>query len=266
MKRLLIYLSLLLVAACQHNQHITINKDYHSIAQDSRIQYIVLHYTASDLQHALYLLTKGQVSSHYLIEDKQGQIYQLVDDHNRAWHAGISNWQGRTFLNSSSIGIEIVNNGFTDTAQGRIWHPYSEQQIKALIVLLKDLKARHKLAVENIIGHSDIAPQRKTDPGPLFPWRRLAKEGLAVWPNEQAVATQTVVFDKLGMPSTLWIQQHLATIGYQTPQTGTLDDQTIKVIAAFQMRFQPDYCIGIPNTRTAALLSVVASKNFTIPK
>lgn len=264
MKRLVIYLSLFILSACQHS--ITINRNYHATGQDNRIQYVILHYTATDLQHSLYLLTKGQVSSHYLIDDNQGQVYQLVDDNNRAWHAGISDWQGRTYLNSSSIGIEIVNKGFTDTPQGRIWYPYSEKQIDALIVLLKDLKARYHLTVENILGHSDIAPQRKTDPGPLFPWRRLAKEGLAVWPNEQAVIDQTALFDKKGMPSILWFQEHLATVGYQVPLTGRLDNKTTRVIAAFQMRFQPEHFNGIPNNKTAALLSVVASKNFTIPK
>lgn len=264
MKRLVVYLSLLLLTACQSG--LNINKDYHAKGQDSRVQYIVLHYTATDFKRSLYLLTTQAVSSHYLISDNKGQIYQLVDENNRAWHAGISDWQGKTYLNASTIGIEIVNKGFTDTPQGRVWYPYSEAQITALIALLKDLKARYNLSAENIIGHSDIAPQRKTDPGPLLPWRRLAKAGVAVWPNEPAVIAQTAVFDKVGMPAPHWIQQHLASIGYQTPQTGKLDAETTKVIAAFQMRYQPEHFNGIPNNRTAALLSVVAAKNFAIPK
>ena len=265
MKKLCLCFCLILLTACQSG--LKVNKDYQAVGQDSRVQYVVLHYTATNFNRSLYLLTKEPVSSHYLIEDQKGTIYQLVDEKNRAWHAGLSEWQGRTFLNSSSIGIEIVNEGFTEEAHGNIkWHPYSEAQIQSLILLLKDIKARYKLSAENILGHSDIAPLRKTDPGPLFPWRRLAKEGLAVWPNEQAVAAQKAVFDQQKLPDTSWVQEKLAIIGYAVPQTGLLDKPTVKVIKAFQMRYQPENVTGVVDSKTAALLVVVARKDFITPK
>lgn len=264
MKKILICCCLLLLTACQTD--LTINKDYQSTAQDSRVQYVILHYTASDFDRSLHLLTTQSVSSHYLIDDKTDKIYQLVDENNRAWHAGLSEWQGRTFLNSSSIGIELVNKGFTETATGKVWYPYSEAQIQALIALLTDIKTRYNLPAESILGHSDIAPQRKTDPGPLFPWRRLAQQGLAVWPNEQAVAQQTVFYQQRGLPDIAWVQQQLATIGYEIVPTGELDEQTTKVIQAFQMRYQQENITGIIDNKTAALLAVVANKDFVKPQ
>lgn len=142
-----------------------------------------------------------------------------MDENQRAWHAGDSQWQGRTWLNSSSIGIEIVNPGFKDTPTGRLWYPYSEAQVQSLIVLLKDISKRHAINPHSIIGHSDIAPLRKLDPGPLFPWKRLASEGIGIWPNEQAVARQQAIFEAQ-LPSITWFQTQLARVGYDTPQTG----------------------------------------------
>ena len=132
-------------------------------------------------------------------------IYKLVDENQRAWHAGESQWKGRTWLNSSSIGIEIVNKGFRDTPQGRVWYPYTEGQIQTLIALLKDLKTRHGVPGANIVGHSDIAPQRKVDPGPLFPWQRLAEAGLIRWPDAAQVASRRGEFEQ-ALPDALWFQ------------------------------------------------------------
>lgn len=264
MKKLLICCSILWLSACQNE--LQIEKKHQSSAQDNRVQYIVLHYTAADLQHSLYLLTKTNVSSHYLIS-KEGTIYQLVNDDKRAWHAGVSEWQGRNSLNNSSIGIELVNLGYKETPQKtRAWFNYSDAQIKSLKALLKELQTRYNVPSENILGHSDIAPQRKSDPGPLLPWRELSKEGLAVWPNEDAVNKAQAIFDIKGLPSTTWVQNKLASIGYTTPKTGELDDDTLKAISAFQMRYQPDNFSGTVDSKTAALLSVIADKNFTIPQ
>ena len=133
---------------------------------DSRVQFVIVHYTSASLERSLQLLTHGEVSSHYLIgDDKSATIYKLMDENLRAWHAGESEWQGRTWLNSSSIGIEIVNPGFKDTPTGRLWYPYSEAQVQSLIVLLKDISKRQGISPRHIIGHSDIAPLRKLDPG-----------------------------------------------------------------------------------------------------
>ncbi|KJZ36711.1 N-acetylmuramoyl-L-alanine amidase [Pseudomonas sp. B21-040] len=254
MKYLALIVSLLL-AGCASGPRI--DTSHPSANYDSRIQFVVVHYTNASLERSLQLLTHGEVSSHYLIgDDKGATIYKLMDENYRAWHAGESEWQGRTWLNSSSIGIEIVNPGFKDTPTGRQWYPYSEDQVQSLIVLLKDISKRYHINPRAIIGHSDIAPGRKLDPGPLFPWKRLAAEGLGIWPNQQAVARQQVRF-AAQLPSISWFQGQLATLGYATPQTGELDVATRQVLAAFQMHFRPSRFDGTPDAETAALLQVL---------
>ena len=255
MKYLALIASLLLLAGCASGPRI--DTSHPSTNYDSRIQFVVLHYTNASLERSLQLLTHGEVSSHYLIgDDKGATIYKLMDENFRAWHAGESEWQGRTWLNSSSIGIEIVNPGFKDTPTGRVWYPYSEDQVQSLIVLLKDISKRYNIHPRAIIGHSDIAPMRKLDPGPLFPWKRLAAEGIGVWPNEQAVARQQAQF-AAQLPSISWFQGQLAKLGYATPQTGELDVATRHVLAAFQLHFRPSRFDGTPDAETAALLQVL---------
>lgn len=254
MKEFVSALLLALLAGCASGP--SIDRSHPSANQDERIQFVVLHYTSASLERSLALLTHGEVSSHYLIGDNDGKIYQLVDESRRAWHAGESQWQGRTWLNSTSIGIEIVNPGFTDTPTGRLWYPYSEAQIQSLIVLLKDIVARNNIQPRHIIGHSDIAPLRKLDPGPLFPWKRLADEGLGVWPDANAVARQRARFD-VNPPSVTWYQQQLARFGYSVDQSGELDVETRHVLAAFQMRFRPQRFDGEPDAQTAAILHVL---------
>ncbi|MFS0825067.1 N-acetylmuramoyl-L-alanine amidase [Pseudomonas phoenicis] len=254
MKALFTSLLLLLLAGCSTG--LRIDRDHVSANQDNRIQFVVLHYTNASLERSLALLTHGEVSSHYLIGDGPATVYQLVDESRRAWHAGDSQWDGRTWLNSTSIGIEIVNPGFTDTPQGRVWHPYSEAQIQSLIALLKDIVKRNGIQPRYIVGHSDIAPLRKQDPGPLFPWKRLADAGLGVWPDANAVAQQQAWFAS-NPPSIAWYQQQLVRFGYAVSQTGELDEATRHVLAAFQMRFRPQRFDGQPDAQTAAMLQVL---------
>src|SRR5690606_10953068 len=123
-----------------------------SVGHDSRVQFIVLHYTSSDLERSLDILKGDGVSSHYLIGESPATIYQLVDENRRAWHAGDSQWRGRTWLNSSSIGIELVNRGYIVGEQGRPGYPDSDAQIDSLNVALKGSKARHGLKPGAIIG------------------------------------------------------------------------------------------------------------------
>ncbi|AYC30943.1 N-acetylmuramoyl-L-alanine amidase [Pseudomonas cavernae] len=247
-------LILALLAGCAGGPQI--DNSHPSASYDSRVQFVVLHYTSTDLQHSLQLLTHGELSSHYLIGAAPPTIYRLVDENQRAWHAGESEWQGRTWLNSSSIGIELVNPGYADSANGRVWYPYREEQIEALIVLLKDIVQRYRIAPENIVGHSDIAPQRKLDPGPLFPWQRLAAAGLGRWPEAGAVARAQARFAQ-APPSAGWFQQQLRRLGYAVPQSGELDAPTRQVLAAFQMHYRPSRCDGQADAQTAALLSVL---------
>ena len=256
MKFLALVASLFVLAGCASGPRY--DTSHPSANYDSRIQFVVVHYTSASLERSLQLLTHGDVSSHYLIgDDKSATVYKLMDENQRAWHAGESQWQGRTWLNSSSIGIEIVNPGYKDTPTGRLWYPYSEAQIQSLLTLLKDISKRNGISPRHIIGHSDIAPLRKLDPGPLFPWNRLAAEGLGLWPNEQAVARQQAVFNSNPLPEIGWFQAQLARLGYDTPQTGELDIATRHVLAAFQMHYRPARFDGTPDAQTAALLLVL---------
>ncbi|GLH41294.1 N-acetylmuramoyl-L-alanine amidase [Pseudomonas atacamensis] len=256
MKFLALVASLFVLAGCASGPRY--DTSHPSANYDSRIQFVVVHYTSASLERSLQLLTHGDVSSHYLIgDDKNATVYKLMDENQRAWHAGESQWQGRTWLNSSSIGIEIVNPGYKDTSTGRLWYPYSEAQIESLITLLKDISKRNGISPRHIIGHSDIAPLRKLDPGPLFPWKRLAAEGLGLWPNEQVVARQQAVFNSNPLPEIGWFQAQLARLGYDTPQTGELDVATRHVLAAFQMHYRPARFDGTPDAQTAALLLVL---------
>lgn len=141
---------------------------------DRRPSYVILHHTTNDTaDQALRTLTDRlrEVSAHYLI-GRDGRIYQLVDERRRAWHAGQSRWGTDADLNSSSIGIELDNNGR---------EPFSTEQIDALLRLLDDLKSRYRIPTENFLGHADVAPGRKVDPSARFPWRRLAQHGFGLW-------------------------------------------------------------------------------------
>lgn len=254
MRHFFLSLCALLLVGCSSAPRI--DTTHTSSGHNSRVQYIVLHYTSTDLAHSLQLLTQGEVSSHYLIGEAPATIYRLVDEDRRAWHAGDSQWQGRTWLNGTTIGIELVNQGFYDGPNGRHWQPYAPAQIDALIVLLKDIMQRHQLPPGSILAHSDIAPQRKVDPGPLFPWQQLAEAGLLPWPDADAVARQQALFAN-SLPSVQWFQQQLARQGYAVPSHGELDQATRNVIAAFQMKYRPARYDGEPDAQTAALLLVL---------
>ncbi|TAG67855.1 MAG: N-acetylmuramoyl-L-alanine amidase, partial [Burkholderiales bacterium] len=232
-------LPLALIGGCatMNPSTIAIDRTYTSKSQDSRVQYIIVHFTTIDLEKSLRVLTQGEVSSHYLVAENPPTIYQLVDESRRAYHAGLSRWKNAAALNASSIGIEIVGLGYTDTPQGRVWHEFPKSQIDAVIALIKDIAQRHNVAPDRILGHSDIAPGRKNDPGPKFPWKRLADEGIIPWPDAAAVASRRINYER-ELPGIKWFQQKLAQHGYATPQTGVLDQATIDVMSAFQMRFR----------------------------
>ncbi|MBZ9731455.1 N-acetylmuramoyl-L-alanine amidase [Salegentibacter sp. JZCK2] len=142
--------------------------------------YVVIHHTAQDsIQQTLstFTLPRTQVSSHYVIA-KNGEIYHMLNDYYRAWHGGIGKWGNNTDLNSSSLGIEIDNNGEEE---------FTNLQIISLIELLDEIKEKYSIPAENFIGHSDIAPSRKVDPNANFPWKRLAEEGFGLWYDETEV-------------------------------------------------------------------------------
>ena len=236
-----------------------IDRSLSARGQSSRVKFLVIHYTVSDLPSSIKILTEQTVSAHYLLTDQNPPVvYGLVDETRQSNHAGVSNWKSYTQLNTSSIGIEIVNPGFTEGPTGRIWYPFPQQQIDRLIVLVKEIVARHNIPPENVLGHSDIAPQRKQDPGPLFPWQQLARHGLVLWPDAARVATQRPLFEQQ-LPDVTWFQQKLALHGYAVPQTGELDAQTRLVIGAFQMKYRPAMYDGTPDAETAAMLDVLTA-------
>ncbi len=247
-------LAFLLLAGCQRG--LVIDDSLRARDQNSRVDFIVIHYTSADLARSLQLLTSGGVSAHYLLPADQPKVYRLVEEERRAWHAGDSYWRGRSWLNASSIGIELVNTS-GEGADGQMqWQPWPQAQIDRLILLLRDLKARHGIEPRNIVGHSDIAPQRKIDPGPLFPWPQLAAAGLIPWPDAARVAQLRPQFEAQ-LPPLLWFQQQLARIGYAAPQDGLPSEATRNVLAAFQMKYRPARFDGVADAETAALLAAL---------
>lgn len=257
MKSLILALLAALLAGCVTGPRI--DHTYNAKGQSPRVKFIVLHYTVSDKPSSIKILTEQQVSAHYLLtDDAQPVIYGLVPETQQAWHAGVSSWKGFTNLNTSSVGIEIVNAGWKDTPQGRVYAPFPQTQIDALVALVRDIEKRYNIPPENVIGHSDVAPGRKQDPGPLFPWQRLASEGLAIWPDATRVAAVRPAFDAQ-LPDVVWFQKKLTAFGYGMQQTCVFDQQTKNALSAFQSRFRPANLDGNADAQTAALLEVLTT-------
>lgn len=201
----------------------------------ARPDLVVIHYTAMpSLAEARARLCDPahEVSAHWLIAEN-GTTEQLVDEHHRAWHAGAGSWGGVTDVNSRSIGIELANTG----AQ-----PFPEPQMTALESLLRGIMARWSIPPERIIGHSDMAPARKSDPGPRFDWRRLARHGLSVWPAPDAAPPQ----DPATFPA------HARAFGYPPADDALL-------LRAFRLRFRPQ-ATGPADTTDATLAAALATR------
>jgi N-acetylmuramoyl-L-alanine amidase len=203
---------------------------------DAAIDVLVLHYTELPLKESLDILCDGarehRVSAHYVLAE-DGTLYRLVSEDCVAWHAGRSHWRGREALNATSIGVEIVN------LHGDR-HDYPRAQIAALIELCRGILARHPAIVpRNVVGHSDIAPKRKMDPGLRFPWATLALSSIGLWPR---AATAPLEGD---------VQAALERFGYP-PAVGVT---TADIVASFQRRFRPSRVDGIADPQTRALLA-----------
>lgn len=256
MRWILLLLASVVLAGCATGP--VVDRSLNSRSQDSRVRYVVLHYTALNLRDSIRELVERGVSSHYLVTDETPpRILGLVDESQRAFHAGVSSWKGATQLNASSIGIEIVNPGYKKQADGTlVWAPFDERQMDLVVELVRDIVQRHRIPPERVLGHSDIAPQRKEDPGPAFPWQRLAQAGLVIWPDVTQVLKARERFAS-AVPDVAWFQRKLAQHGFVVPATGALDPQTLKVMVAFQMKYRPDRFDGQPDAQTAALLAVL---------
>ena len=215
------------------------------------ISILVLHYTgmASAKKACDWLCNRqSQVSCHYLI-DEHGAITQMVDEVKRAWHAGVSHWQGETDINSLSIGIEIHNQGHT---QGYPDFPIA--QMMAVAALSKDIIARHKILARNVLAHSDVAPGRKVDPGEKFDWRFLHDHKIGHWTVPEAMSGGSFLQEGDNGDPVLALQSMLKLYGYGLEQTGSFDRQTRIVVEAFQRHFRNDRVDGIADASTVATL------------
>ena len=249
---------------------------YNSVGQNFRQRFIVLHYTALDDESSIKVLTEQEVSAHFLIttSDKE-PIYNLVPEDKRAWHAGESEWKSSKNLNDSSIGIEIVNLGLnevtltdSDTATARALKnqyrqaPYTEEQIKKIAILVKYLSEKYEIAPENILGHSDIAPQRKLDPGPMFPWKELYdKYNIGMWYDEdEKNKIQTEIAAEFDTLTVTAYQNEFKKFGYAIQITGVYDKQTGNVIKAFQLHFRQENFNGALDIETYSILKALNKK------
>jgi N-acetylmuramoyl-L-alanine amidase len=215
------------------------------------IDILLLHYTGMpDDQQALAWLRnpESKVSSHYFVH-ADGRVFQLVGEDRRAWHAGLSLWAGESDINSRSIGIEIANAG----------HPgglpdYPDRQIDVLISLCQGILARHAIPPHRVLGHSDVAPGRKIDPGERFPWARLATAGIGHFVEPAPTSDGRAL--KLGDSGDRVeaLQGTLALYGYDIDVTGDFERRTENVVAAFQRHFRQEQVDGIADTSTVETL------------
>lgn len=244
------------------------NSTYQSISKSQRIQHIVVHYTAESQSESINVLTQGEVSSHYLIgNDDSDVIYQLVPDIERAWHAGASEWQGQKAINSTSIGIEIVNDGIAHSKRTQQGMPnyhdfvdYDERQIQKVAFLINNLADKYQVLPQNILAHSDIAPTRKLDPGAKFPWERLYRDyGIGAWyePQDKAIYMNQVLFESTPISD---IKQALRTYGYAINDTDEWDNPSKSVVYAFQLHFNPHNATGNMDLDTFAILMALVKK------
>src|SRR6218665_880798 len=184
---------------------------YRAQAFDSRVRFLVLHYTAGDFASSVAALTGPKVSAHYLVADprdasyraqgfEQVRVFGLVSETQRAWHAGVSSWRGHSNLNDSTIGIEIVS--LASEVDGQfLFPPFDSQQIEAVKSLALDILQRYpEIPPLNVVGHSDIAPIRKSDPGPLFPWQALHAAGVGPWYDEAVKARYLQQYSQTPLP------------------------------------------------------------------
>ena len=219
------------------------------------ISLLVLHYTgmetgAAALAHMCS--PEAKVSAHYMVEE-DGRVFQLVDEMRRAWHAGISSWEGEADLNSATIGIEIVNGGHDFGLP-----VFPGIQIDSVCELAGAIMKRHKIPLFGLLAHSDIAPSRKKDPGELFPWQALAAKGIGVWPELKSDDCRQLFGKGMRDRGVSILQTGLAYLGYGIEVTGVLDAATSTVITAFQRRYRPSKIDGCVDVQTMEILTWLA--------
>ena len=209
------------------------------------VDMLILHYTGMASGAAAIARLRdpeAKVSAHYVVEE-DGRILRLVPEDRRAWHAGVSHWRGETGLNARSIGIEVVNPGHEHG-----YRPFPALQMAALCDLCLDILARHPIPPRHVLAHSDIAPDRKEDPGELFDWEGLARNGVGLWPTDESVLWPAAEKCAPGDPAAL-----LAAIGYRA------DLPQPVLLRAFQRHWRPERVDGIADDATLARLAAVAA-------
>jgi N-acetylmuramoyl-L-alanine amidase len=211
---------------------------------------VVVHYTGMRTgAEALDRLCdpEAKVSAHYLIEE-DGRVFQLVPEERRAWHAGVSFWKGERDVNAVSIGIELVNPGHDFG-----YAEFPEMQVEALIGLLDAIRGRWTIPNGRILGHSDVAPARKIDPGEKFPWKRLALDGHGLWAEPDAAPGVPLALGDEGT-GVFALQAGLTRLGYDSAPSGQYDDHTETIVRAFQRHWRPEGVDGVADGETRARL------------
>ncbi|PSN09643.1 N-acetylmuramoyl-L-alanine amidase [Siccibacter turicensis] len=230
-----------------------------------RVKVLVIHYTADDFDTSLATLTDKHVSSHYLIpatpplEGGKPLIWQLVPERELAWHAGASFWRGASRINDTSIGIELENRGWIKVNGAKQFVPFNPPQIAVLTDLARDIIARYDIKPQNVVAHADIAPQRKDDPGPLFPWQQLAAQGVGAWPEASRVAFYLNGRDPYSPVDTALLLDALERYGYPVTPDMTPAQQK-RVIQAFQMHFRPALWSGVADAQSLAIAEALLEK------
>ena len=216
------------------------------IRSKKAVKFIIVHYTGmqSEIESLERLKNiKSKVSCHYLI-NRKGSIIQMVKDNRVAWHAGKSKWKNYKNLNENSIGIELVNNGHKFGYQN-----FTDKQIKSLIILCKELKKKFGIKKENFLGHSDIAPLRKSDPGEKFPWKKLSQYDLGIWFKERKVDKEK--FESTGKRNIYYqFFKNLYKIGYRYFKVNKRSVKDRLIIKSFQKRFLPKKVTGKLDKKT----------------
>jgi N-acetylmuramoyl-L-alanine amidase len=217
----------------------------------ARPDIILLHYTGMEsTAAALARLCDpvAAVSCHYLVFES-GEIVQLVPESRRAWHAGVSVWQGETDINSHSVGIEIANPGHD------FGYPdFPAAQIEAVVGLCRDIIARQSIRPERVLAHADVAPERKQDPGEKFPWRHLHKRGVGLWVEPLAISAGPALAAGDKGSAVEELQTALAAFGYGIEVSGQYDERTVCIVTAFQRHFRPERVDGVADRSTIATL------------
>jgi N-acetylmuramoyl-L-alanine amidase len=207
---------------------------------------IVLHYTGMATGEAALARLRdpqAQVSAHYLVEE-DGRVFALVEEDCRAWHAGVSFWRGERDINGCSIGVEIVNPGHEFG-----YRDFPEAQVTAVVALLDDIRSRRAIPDRRILAHSDVAPERKQDPGERFPWPRLARAGHGLWIDGGA-GQQTALAEGDQGEAVSSLQSDLARLGYEQDRSGRFDTVTRACVVAFQRHWVQDRVDGAADALT----------------